>query len=172
MHPSGFDTRAVASEEATVLLAIADGTLTSSVDGKIRDILEANSFVQKVSFIRNVLKTWIKHGRLGGRPTPQAQSQTRSGGKQLDENPVSPPRELYWEGAQEYPEAGGPGSKFVWVTVGAPGGDGEYRAVSLKPSESHRQTLRESEKRTRDDDRETAALMEKLQGLGRKDGRV
>ncbi|BDD60147.1 hypothetical protein MAP00_005306 [Monascus purpureus] len=129
MHPSGFDTRAIASEEASILLAIAEGTLMSTANEKIQEVLEANSFLQKISFIRNVLKTWIKHGRLGGRPSSHA----LSGERQPDEK--SFPSELYWEGAQELPQPGGPGGKFVWVTVGAPGGDGEYRAISLKPSE-------------------------------------
>lgn len=129
MHPSGFDTRAIASEEASILLAIAEGTLMSTANEKIQEVLEANSFLQKISFIRNVLKTWIKHGRLGGRPSSHA----LPGERQPDDK--SFPSELYWEGAQELPQPGGPGGKFVWVTVGAPGGDGEYRAISLKPSE-------------------------------------
>lgn len=115
MHPSGFDTRAVASEEAAIFLAIAQGTFAGSVDERIREILDANSFLQKIGFIKDVLKGWIRHGRLGGRPSQH---------------------EIYWEGAQERPQPGGPGGKFVWVTVGSPGGDGEYRAISLKPGES------------------------------------
>lgn len=135
MHPSGFDTRAVASEEAATFLSIAQGTLTTSVNEKIRDILDANSFVQKIGFIRTVLKTWIKYGRLGGRPSERADTDT--GGP----HGSSSPQEIYWDGPQERPQTGGSGTggKFVWVTVGAPGGDGEYRSISLKPGECLRQ---------------------------------
>ncbi|PWY89205.1 Pkinase-domain-containing protein [Aspergillus heteromorphus CBS 117.55] len=135
MHPSGFDTRAVASDEVSTFLGISYGTSASSLDDRTRDILDANSFLQKISFIKEVMKGWIKQGRLGGRPR---------GGSQ----------ELFWEGSQER-AASGSGSKFVWVTVGAPGGDGEYRSVSLK------------EKRTDgEEDREVDALRERLRMLG------
>ncbi|KKK12621.1 hypothetical protein AOCH_002321, partial [Aspergillus ochraceoroseus] len=120
MHPSGFDTRAVVSDEVATFLSIAYGTSASSLDERIRDVLEANSFLEKVSFIKEVLKGWIRHGRLGGRPS-------------VDEGAA----EVFWEGAQERAQSSGSGgSKFVWVTVGCPGGDGEYRSVSLKEKQS------------------------------------
>ncbi|KAF9894610.1 Cell cycle serine/threonine-protein kinase cdc5/MSD2 [Aspergillus nanangensis] len=100
MHPSGFDTRAVASDEAGTFLSIAYGTGVSAMDERIHDILEANSFLQKISFIKDVLKGWIKHGRLGG----------RASGSSVGSN------EMFWEGSQERSHTGG-GGKYVWVTV-------------------------------------------------------
>lgn len=122
MHPSGFDTRAVASDEAVTFLSIAHGTLNSSLDERIKDVLEANSFLEKIQFMKDVLKVWIKKGRLGGRSSPAASED-------------GSPSEMFWEGSQERPQ-GGSGGKFVWVTVGAPGGDGEYRSISLKEKRS------------------------------------
>lgn len=118
MHASGFDTRAVVSDEIATFLSIAYGTSTSSMDDRIREVLEANSFLQKISFIKEVLKSWIREGRLGGR------APDRTG------------TEMFWEGAQERAQGSGGSSKFVWVTVGAPGGDGEYRSVSLRDKKS------------------------------------
>ncbi|KAL4985890.1 hypothetical protein BDW68DRAFT_198530 [Aspergillus falconensis] len=116
MHPSGFDTRAVVSNEIATFLSIAYGTSTSAMDDKIKEVLDANSFLQKIAFIKDVLKGWIRQGRLGGWPSAE-----------------KPGTETFWEGLQERPQASGGGSsKFVWVTVGAPGGDGEYRSVSLR----------------------------------------
>lgn len=146
MHPSGFDTRAVASDEAATFLSIVHGTLTNSVDERIREVLEANSFLEKIQFLKDVLKGWIKKGRLGGRPTPNQSSASEDG---------SAPLEMLWEGSQERPQ--GSGGKFVWVTVGAPGGDGEYRSISLKEKRSETEH-----------DREVEALRERLQGLGGK----
>lgn len=126
MHPSGFDTRAVVSEEATILISIADGTYSNTVNEGLREILKANSFLPKIGFIKDVLRTWIKHGRLGGRPSLREDSSAgNKDGRALQ-------LETHWDGAQERPQQGGASAKFVWVTVGAPGGDGEYRAVSLK----------------------------------------
>ncbi|RHZ47813.1 CDC5/polo family serine/threonine-protein kinase [Aspergillus thermomutatus] len=142
MHPSGFDTRAVASDEATSFLSIAHGSTVSSVDERIRDVLEANFFLEKISFIKEVMKSWVTHGRLGGRPS---QDQTST---------VVPT--VLWEGAQEQAQAGG--GKFVWVTVGAPGGDGEYRSVSLKERDSE----------GRENDPEIESLRERLRALGAK----
>ena len=120
MHPSGFDTRAVASDEAGRFLSVAQGTSTSPGDERIRDILVSNSFMQKISFIKDVFKGWLEYGRLGGRPS------------ETDEQVL----ELFWEGLQERPQPGSSGGKFVWVTVGAPGGDGEYRSISLKEKQA------------------------------------
>ncbi|KAL3478941.1 hypothetical protein BJX99DRAFT_93640 [Aspergillus californicus] len=117
MHPSGFDTRAVVSDEVATFLSIAYRTSTSPLDERIREVLDANSFLQKISFIKDVLKGWIRQGRLGGRsPTDKLAT------------------EMFWEGAQERAQL--TGGKFVWVTVGAPGGDGEYRSLSLKDKKS------------------------------------
>lgn len=140
MHPSGFDTRAVASDEASTFLSIAHGKLINSVDERIRDVLEANSFLEKIQFMKDILKGWIKKGRLGGRVP--VLTTTEDGSK---------PLEMFWEGSQERPQ-GGSGGKFVWVTVGAPGGDGEYRSISLK--DKH--------------EAEVDALRERLQMMGGK----
>ncbi|KAI9369399.1 hypothetical protein BJX61DRAFT_519779 [Aspergillus egyptiacus] len=119
MHPSGFETRAVVSDEVATFLSIAYGTSTSSLDERVGEVLDANSFLQKISFIKDVLKGWIRHGRLGGRSSTDGVA-----------------TEMFWEGAQERHSGSSGGSKFVWVTVGAPGGDGEYRSVSLKDNSS------------------------------------
>ncbi|OGM50909.1 putative serine/threonine protein kinase [Aspergillus bombycis] len=137
MHPSGFDSRSMASDEAGTFLSIAYGTGTTPTDKRLRDILEANAFLPKITFMKTVLKGWIKLGRLGERPSEQ--------------QPVSDG--LFWEGAQERPQAGGSGGRFVWVTVGAPGGDTEYRSVSLKKGENEA-------------DGEMDALRERLRRLG------
>ncbi|KAF4259184.1 hypothetical protein KXW98_006339 [Aspergillus fumigatus] len=142
MHPSGFDTRAVASDEATAFLSIAHGSAMSSVDERIRDVLESNFFLEKISFIREVMKSWVKHGRLGGGPS---QDQTSA------DAPM-----MLWEGTQERAQLGG--GKFVWVTVGAPGGDGEYRSISLKERESE----------GRENDPEMESLRERLRILATK----
>ncbi|KAL2870107.1 uncharacterized protein BJX67DRAFT_307314 [Aspergillus lucknowensis] len=142
MHPSGFDTRAVVSDEVATFLSIAYGTSASPLDDRIKEVLEANSFMQKIGFIKDVLKGWIRQGRLGGRPSPE-----RAG------------NEIFWEGAQERaPSSNGGGSKFVWVTVGAPGGDGEYRSVSLKETKSRSSTG--------EVDQEIEALKERLRLAG------
>lgn len=138
MHPSGFDTRAVASEEATTFLSIAHGTAVNPMDDRIRDVLEANSFLRKISFIRDVVNGWITNGRLGGRASHDQASSVP---------------EVFWEGAQEQAQAGG--GKFVWVTVGAPGGDGEYRSISLKDKDVAERS-----------DPEMEALRDRLRGLG------
>ncbi|GAB1214205.1 hypothetical protein ATERTT37_003365 [Aspergillus terreus] len=135
MHPSGFDTRAVASDEAGTFLGIAYSTGGGAVDERLQDILDANSFLPKIGFIKEVLRGWIKQGRLGG-------TEGSSGGFE----------EMFWEGTQERAHSGG--GKFVWVTVGAPGGDGEYRSISLK------------EKKETDYGHEVDALRERLRMLG------
>ncbi|KAF4151769.1 hypothetical protein CNMCM6936_003545 [Aspergillus lentulus] len=142
MHPSGFDTRAVASDEATAFLSIAHGSTMSSVDERIRDVLEANFFLEKISFIKEVMKSWVKHGRLGGGPSQDQTSADAS--------------KMLWEGIQERAQLGG--GKFVWVTVGAPGGDGEYRSISLK----------EKETEGRENDPEMEPLRERLRALATK----
>ncbi|KAL2837062.1 hypothetical protein BJY01DRAFT_221359 [Aspergillus pseudoustus] len=142
MHPSGFDTRAVVSDEVATFLSIAYGTSGSSLDERIKDVLEANSFLQKVGFIKDVLKNWIRQGGLGGRPSHE---RIRT--------------EMFWEGAQERMQSSsGGGSKFVWVTVGAPGGDGEYRSVSLRD--------KKGTSSTGEADQEIEALKERLRLAG------
>ncbi|KAF7591498.1 Cell cycle serine/threonine-protein kinase cdc5/MSD2 [Aspergillus hancockii] len=127
MHSEGFESRSVVSDEAGTFLSIAYGTRTSPMDDELRNILEANAFLQKITFMKAVLKGWIKLGRLGERLP-------------LDQNPApdsgSGPFGMFWEGAQERPQSGGSGGRFVWVTVGAPGGDAEYRSISLKKPEN------------------------------------
>lgn len=153
MHPSGFDTRAVASDEAATFCSIVNGNAVNSVEDRIREILDANSFTQKVSFIKDVLKGWIKHGRLGGRPLPNRSSSGEG----------SVPPEMFWQGTQERSQTGGHGTKFVWVTVGAPDGDGEYRSVMLKESDRE-----QTEKRAvMDVDKEMDMLKERLRAMGR-----
>lgn len=141
MHPSGFDTRAVASDEAATFLNIAQGPCATPTDERIRDILDANFYVQKIGFIRDVFKGWLKQGRLGGRPSKA-------------DGPVP---EIFWEGIQERPQPGGSAGKFVWVTVGAPGGDGGYRSVSLK-----------EKKMEASDDQDADPLRERLRALATK----
>lgn len=141
MHPSGFDTRAVASDEAATFLSIAQGACPGPMDQRIRDILVENSFTQKISFIRDVFKSWLKQGRLGGQAA-ESEGQTP---------------EIFWEGTQERPQPGSSGGKFVWVTVGAPGGDGEYRSVTLKEKQTEA-----------DNDLETDVLRERLRALAPK----
>jgi hypothetical protein len=115
MHPSGFDTRAVASDEGATFLAIATGSAEHGGDDRLRDVLQANGFVRKMKFIKEVLSTWVYYGRLGGRPSTSSTSTTGSNVQ---------PTEIFWEGPQERPSSGV--GKYVWVTVGAQGGDGEY----------------------------------------------
>ncbi|KAJ5118067.1 hypothetical protein N7448_004286 [Penicillium atrosanguineum] len=152
MHPSGFDTRAVASDEAATFLNIANGDSANSVEDRIREILDANSFVQKISFIKDVLKGWIKHGRLGGRPLT---NYTTADG--------SVPPEMFWQGVQERSQTGSHGTKFVWVTVGAPDGDGEYRSVLLKEGDREKVEKRAA----MNVDKEMDLIKERLRVLGR-----
>lgn len=125
MHPSGFDTRAVASDEAAVFLFIAGSPSPNPSYEGLHDILDANRFLQKIDFVKEVLKGWIRWGGLGGRPP----SSYWEAGNNLSRHPP----EIFWEGTQERTSSGG---KFVWVTVGSPGGDGEYISISPK-QESH-----------------------------------
>ncbi|KAI9044691.1 Pkinase-domain-containing protein [Aspergillus affinis] len=131
MHPAGFDTRALASDEVGTFLSIAYGATASPMDERIRDILDANSFLQKIGFLKDVLKGWLKHGRVGGRPFDKSLG-VEGGLRSLD---------MFWEGAQERAH----GSKFVWVTVGAPGGDGEYRSITLREKDKKVEATHEQE---------------------------
>ncbi|KAJ5708542.1 hypothetical protein N7488_008343 [Penicillium malachiteum] len=152
MHPSGFDTRAVASDEAATFLSIINGQSVNSVEDRIREILDANSFLQKISFIKDVLKVWIKYGRLGGRPT-----NFRAAGDD------SPPPEMFWQGTQERSQTSSQGTKFVWVTVGAPDGDGQYCSVVLKEGDKQRN----EKQAAMNVDKEMDMLKERLQAMGR-----
>ncbi|KAB8070141.1 hypothetical protein BDV29DRAFT_38613 [Aspergillus leporis] len=127
MHSEGFESRSVVSDEAGTFLSIAYGTSTSPMDDELRNILEANAFLQKITFMKAVLKGWIKLGRLGER-LPLDQNSASEGGPG--------PFGMFWEGVQERPQPGASGGRFVWVTVGAPGGDAEYRSISLKKPEN------------------------------------
>jgi hypothetical protein len=53
MHPSGFDTRAIASDEAATFISIANGSSSNSVEERIREILDANSFMEKIGFMKD-----------------------------------------------------------------------------------------------------------------------
>ncbi|KAJ5290927.1 hypothetical protein N7478_000178 [Penicillium angulare] len=150
MHPSGFDTRAVASDEATTFLSIVYGESVNSAEARLREILDANSFLQKISFIADVLKVWIKHGRLGGRSTAK---------RTVGDNSVPP--EMFWQGTQERSPTTSQGTKFVWVTVGAPDGDGEYCSVVLKDSDKQKSVA------GMDVDKEMEMIQERLRAMGR-----
>ena len=151
MHPSGFDTRAVASDEAATFLSIVNGNAVNAVEARIREILDANSFLQKITFIKDVLRTWIKHGRLGGRPMTAYSAGDNS-----------MPPEMIWQGTQERSHAVN-GAKYVWVTVGAPDGDGEYRSVVLKDTDKPIPDPRAA----MNVDKEMDLLKERLQAMGR-----
>ncbi|OGE50786.1 hypothetical protein PENARI_c015G10738 [Penicillium arizonense] len=153
MHSNGFDTRAVASDEAATFLSIANGDSVNSIEDRIRDILDANAFIQKIAFIKDTLKVWIKHGRLGGRP---ASADAVSADQSM-------PREMFWQGTQERSQPNTPGTKFVWVTVGAPDGDGQYRSVMLKDSDRERVAKRAST----DYEKNIDLLKDRLGALGR-----
>lgn len=120
MHPSGFDTRAVASDEAAMFLAVANDSAENSGDDRLRDVLLANGFMRKMKFVKEVLSTWVYYGRLGGRPPTSTNATSAS----------AQPTEIFWDGPQERPSSGL--GKYVWVTVGAQGGDGEY--ICMAPS--------------------------------------
>lgn len=153
MHPSGFDTRAVASDEAATFLSIIGGNSMNSVEDRIREVLDANSFLQKISFITDVLKSWIKHGRLGGRPIS---NRPASGDESV-------PPEMFWQGSQCRAQPGTPGLKYVWVTVGAPDGDGEYRSMMLKDHEAEKMEKRSDGHH----DRDMELLRERMRVMGR-----
>lgn len=126
MHPSGFDTRAVASDEAATFLAVASDSTDNAGDDRLRDVLQANCFMRKMKFVKEVLSTWVYYGRLGGRPTTSSASNVANG----------QPTETFWDGPQERPSSGV--GKYVWVTVGAQGGDGEYICMTPNATNAER----------------------------------
>jgi hypothetical protein len=73
------------------------------------------------------------------------------------------PREMFWQGTQERSQPNTPGTKFVWVTVGAPDGDGQYRSVMLKDSDRERVAKRAST----DYEKEMDLLKDRIRALGR-----
>lgn len=177
MHPNGFDTRSVISDNASTFFSSisGDGGQTSGITPeRFRDILEANFFREKIEFINLVLGSWMRNGRLGGRvvlpsssplssssgsisvsssapltttsssystltrsatlstmhsTAPTSIPDTGDGDTQGDNNSSF---DMFWGGTQERSWMGSSGGKFVWVTVGAQGGDGEYISVVLK----------------------------------------
>lgn len=188
MHPTGFDTRTGVTDDLSVFLAALTNPDTcpqpsSNISAtRFRDILDANAFREKLQFIEDVMTSWVRNGRLGGRissvlsryasrtnssssistvsasmTTPSLRS--ASGGSlaslSVSTAPTStsiasaasfaPTRsesqvvdaELFWEGMQEKTWEEAAGGKFVWVSVGAQGGDGEYVSVMLKGGEVH-----------------------------------
>lgn len=124
MHPAGFDTRAVASDDVTNFMSIANDSAETGNE-RLRDVLQANSFLRKMKFVKEVLTTWVNYGRLGGRPS----TSNAAGAYGQQQNPG----EMVWDGPQERPSGGG--GKYVWVTVGAQGGDGEYICMATNPSQ-------------------------------------
>ncbi|EEH46924.1 PLK/PLK1 protein kinase [Paracoccidioides brasiliensis Pb18] len=141
MHPAGFDTRAVISENMnTYLAALSGGTAHPSgiSSSRFRDILEANSFHEKINFVKQVLESWVGNGKLGSQVVlqkPISTARTTISGKFIPNALISKQDyrgEVFWDGAQEKSWMTASGGKFVWVTVGAQGGDGEYFAVQLK----------------------------------------
>ncbi|KAM5468275.1 Cell cycle serine/threonine-protein kinase cdc5/MSD2 [Microsporum audouinii] len=132
MHPSGFDTRTVISEPASAYLSAIAG-LPTRVPGisseRFRDILEANSFPKKLEFITTVIECWTKNKRLGGRVSTSSVSKVNGAIKCTS-------MDLFWDGAQERSWASASGSKFVWVSVGAQGGDGDYMSVKLQMNQA------------------------------------
>ncbi|PGH10369.1 PLK protein kinase [Blastomyces parvus] len=141
MHPAGFDTRAVISENLNTYLSALSGHpihpsgISSS---RFCDILEANAFRDKFDFVQQVLWSWFESKRLGSRVLlRKSLSATMDTGpdKKIPDNLTSKRGyrgEIFWDGAQEKSWMTPSGGKFVWVTVGAHGGDGEYFAVQLK----------------------------------------
>ncbi|KKZ63109.1 hypothetical protein EMCG_02486 [[Emmonsia] crescens] len=141
MHPAGFDTRAVISENLNTYLAALSGHTThpSGISSsRFCDILEANAFREKLDFVQQVLGSWFENKRLGSRVVLQkGLSATRdaSSDKTIPDGLTSRRGyrgEIFWDGTQERSWMTPSGGKFVWVTVGAHGGDGEYFAVQLK----------------------------------------
>lgn len=178
MHPSGYDTRAVTTDSASNYFASLFGersAVTNSTKDKFQDILEANSFSEKVDFIIEVLESWIANGRLGGRilSRPPSSSaafsfqasisrsistsstyQTSLSANNLDTISQGS-ADMFWVGAQEKSWTAPSGGKFVWVTVGAQGGDRKYMSLSLK-SGGEIETV---------GDEEVAGLKDKLKSL-------
>ncbi|OJD19954.1 PLK protein kinase [Emergomyces pasteurianus Ep9510] len=141
MHPAGFDTRAVISENLNTYLAALSG-YTANPSGiscsRFCDILEANAFREKLEFVQQVLGSWFENQRLGSRVALRktlSATQATSSDKSIPEG-LTPRRgyrgEMFWGGPQEKSWMSPSGGKFVWVTVGAHGGDSEYFAVQLK----------------------------------------
>ncbi|KAI2211200.1 Cell cycle serine/threonine-protein kinase cdc5/MSD2 [Ophidiomyces ophidiicola] len=157
MHPNGFDTRAVITDSASNYFASLCGLsapMSGSGKERFQDILEANSFRDKIDFIIEVLESWIENGRLGGRiisksssisstasfqttltrtfsttsTFPSALTAISAGNLDMSHNSS----DMFWCGPQEKSWAAPSGGKFVWVTVGAQGGDSEYMSLSLK----------------------------------------
>ncbi|KAI5287605.1 Cell cycle serine/threonine-protein kinase cdc5/MSD2 [Ascosphaera acerosa] len=66
MHPTGFETRAVTCDDiSTYFAALQRGSST-----KLRDVLEANAFADKVAFIKTVLESWTRSRKLGAQVMP------------------------------------------------------------------------------------------------------
>ncbi|EER28441.1 polo-like serine threonine protein kinase, putative [Coccidioides posadasii C735 delta SOWgp] len=154
MHPSGFDTRAVITDTANnYFSSLYDEREIASASGKYKfqEILEANSFRQKMDFIIEVLESWITNGRLGGRILSRSASSSSISSSQTSMSrtlsmtstyPTSlsagnldmscNSSDMFWLGPQEKSWVAPAGGKFVWVTVGAQGGDNKYMSLSLK----------------------------------------
>lgn len=152
MHPAGFDTRAVAFDEIGTFLDAATNYSNSGrppADERLGGILDANSFLEKIQFINAVLEGWVRGGRLGEMPPPSASlsslPSSSSGSLSSSTNTGDRDDLFFWDGVQEGSTVGtssgssnsnssgktSGSTKFVWVTVGAQGGDREYFSMSL-----------------------------------------
>lgn len=173
MHPSGFDTRAVACDEIGTFLDAAASNMSDSgrapMDERLNGILHANSFLDKIQFVNSVLEGWVDGGRLGEMPPPSASTcslpSSSSGSLSSAANSGEKDSLFFWDGVQEGSTLGtssgsSSGSsnskprgttKFVWVTVGAQGGDREYLSMSLdlpldlRPRRNNSEPKKESE---------------------------
>ena len=71
MHPFGFDTRSVVSDETSTFFTMLSGINNRDGYGasgdRLREILDTNSFREKIEFIKETLGNWVRQGRLGGR---------------------------------------------------------------------------------------------------------
>lgn len=153
MHPTGFDTRAIACDEIGAFLDAAfnyGDSRRAPVDERLSGILNANSFLEKIRFINSVLEGWVDGGRLGEMPSPSASScslpsSSSSGSLSSATSATERDSLFFWDGVQEGSTVGtssgssnsnssckaSGSTKFVWVTVGAQGGDREYLSMSL-----------------------------------------
>ncbi|PGH26757.1 PLK protein kinase [Polytolypa hystricis UAMH7299] len=149
MHPSGFNTRETMSNEIGEFFALlSTSSPLSPIDTRLCDILEANAFLKKIDFVKEVLDAWVQGGRLGCRvfsnisgsassfassnsATLVASQSSTFTGSRYEGHPDNR-GELFWDGAQDRTWLAPSGGKFVWVTLGAQGGDREYAAVLLK----------------------------------------
>lgn len=142
MHATGFDTRAVVSDDISTYIAALQKTGSPSA-AQLREVLEANAFLEKIDFICHVMASWGRAGRLGAQVLPYAGPNSASTPAPTPTPAPAPGGakeekvgEIFWAGAQEKTwvssSPSSAGCKFAWVTVGAHGAESEYLSVSLK----------------------------------------